>query len=251
MVISEVSVAESRGDDKGAMRICTVIILMVSVLTLSGSGCAPPPNGTLVPPDFEEISRIKKVGLCVKIERRFAVRLQYLSSADQSFLANLILFGVPIAVVLEFTPDKEDTRVLKPKAAQLDGARAIGSALLDVFETGKVFPAIELVASESLTSARERGIDALFIFTVRRWGLRPPLGSEYDKGDKAIAQLELDVNHTLVSSTTGKVLWKRNELYLDSESYSLGDFKQKDGLLGSRMERLLQLACDRTASEVH
>jgi len=56
-------------------------------------------------------------------------------------------------------------------------------------------------------------------FTIRRWGLRPPLGGKYDihsVGDKARATLELDVNLKLVSCTTGKVLWQRDEFYIDA-----------------------------------
>ena len=58
--------------------------------------------------------------------------------------------------------------------------------------------------------------------------LRPPLGSKYYKGDKALAKLELDANLKLVSFPKGKVLWKRDELYIDSESYSLGEFKLQE-----------------------
>jgi len=274
MAISEVSVVGTKGGGKGLMRIYVVTILLVSALILSG--CAPGQTGTHVKPSLDDISRIKKVGLYVKVEKGFAVRLQYISNTDEVFLANLIcyslaarsgarlggasadtaaaigtVFGGAMAVAGEFSPDKRATRAMKPEAAQLDSAESIGYALLDAFQTAKVFPAIELMSSESTTAGREHGTDALFVFTVRRWGLRPPLGSKYDTGDKAMAQLELDVNLKLVSSATGKVLWERDEFYLDSECYSLGDFKSQAGLLAGRMEHALQLVCDRTANELH
>jgi len=276
MVISEVTVVETTGGNKGIVQIFAVIIFMVSVLTLSGSGCAPGPTGTHVEANPEDISRIKKVGLFVKVEKGFAVRLQYVSNAEEVFLANLICYslaarsgarlagasataagrigtaiGAAAAVAGEISPDKQATRALSAEAAKMNSAHAIGSALVDKLQNANVFPTVAIVQSQSRSTAQEGGIDTLFVLTVRRWGLRPPLDSKYGTGDKAMAQLELDMNHKLVSSTTEKILWERDELYLDSKSYSLGDFKHKEGLLGSRMEHLLQLVCDRTANEVH
>jgi len=237
-------------------RIYAFTILLVSALILSG--CAPGPN---IEPDPEDISLIKNVGLYVKVQRKFAVRLGYISTADRYWLEQMLVdnlgrflgslaFG-GVGVLREYSDDRQDTIDLKPEAAPVDSAEAIRRALSHKFQTAKIFPAVELVQSKSLAAAKEQGIDTLFILTVRRWGLRPPLGSKYATGDKAAAQLELDANHRLISSATGKVLWERNELYMDSECYSLGDFKSKKGLLAIRMWYVLQLICDRTSNEIH
>ena len=279
MAISGISVAERGGGKKGIVRIYAVTILLVVAMILSG--CRPGRSGTPFEPSLEDISRIKNVGLHVKVEKGFAVRLQYVTNADDpNLFENLIGLGLIAAVqrsrgisvpreavaggaiggaiggviggvIREFSPDRRATRALKPEAAQMNSADAIGHAMVDKLETAKVFPAIELVQSQSPAAAQESGIDTLFIFTVRRWGLRPPLGSKYDKGDKAEAQLELDVNLKLISSATSKVLWERNEFYPDSKSYSLGDFKSQEGLLAGRMEYVLQMVCDCTANEVY
>ena len=277
MVIPEVDAVEKSGDSKRFMWIQAVAILWVSALTLSG--CATGRTGTHVEPSFEDISRIKKVGLHVKVERGFAVRLQYISNADTIFLSNMINIGlgsyqgvrlagasaetaagigtgigIAGAVIGEFSPDKRATRALKGEAAQINSAVAIGYELVDKLEAANVFPTVELISSDSLDLAREHGSDTLFIFTIRRWGLRPPLGSKYDvhkTGDKAKAQLELDMNLKLISSANGKVLWERNEFYIDNKSYSLGDFKSQEGLLVSRMEHALQLVCNWTYNEIY
>jgi len=243
-------------------RIYAFTILLVSALILSG--CAPGPSGTIIEPDPEDISRIKKVGLCVKVQKGFAVRLGYVSNADRHWLEQMLVdnlgrflgslaYGGPLGWVSEHSSDRNAGEALKPEAAPVDSAEAIGRALLRKFQTDKIFPAVDLVQSQSLAAAKEHGIDTLFILTVRRWGLRPPLASKYATGDKAAAQLELGANHRLISSATGKVLWERNELYTDSECYSLGDFKSKNkkGLLARRMWYVLQLICDRTSNEVH
>ncbi len=242
-------------------RIYAFIILLVSALILSG--CAPGPPGTITEPDPEDISRIKKVGLCVKVQKGFAVRLGYVSSADRFWLEQMLVDNLGrflgslayggVGILREYSPDRNATEYLKPEAAPVDSAEAIGLALSRKFRTAKIFPAVELVQPQSLTAAKEQGFDTLFILTVRRWGLRPPLGSKYATGDKAAAQLELDANLRLISSATRKVLWERNELYRDSECYSLGDFKSKNkkGLLANRMWYVLQLICDRTSNEIH
>jgi hypothetical protein len=259
----------------GSMGIGTAAAILLTA-SLSLSGCATGRTGTHVVPRPEDVSRVKNVGLYVKVERGFAVRLQYVSNADRVFLGDLICLGlgahrgarlagadadtavgvgmgvgVAAAVAGEFSPDKRATRAMKSEAAQLDSARAIGRALLDIFQTTNVFPSIELMPSGSPTTAGEGGKDTILVVTVRRWGLRPPLGSTYDSGDKAAAQLELDVNLTLVSCTTGDVLWERDEFYLDDEFHSLGDFKSQAGLLVSRMEHALRSVCDTTAREVY
>jgi hypothetical protein len=278
MVIPGVSTGKNGGDHKELMRIFKVAILFVWLLILHG--CATGRTGTHVEPNFEDISRIEKVGLHVNVERGFAVRLQYITNVDEAsfedlithglleagqarFLENLagmvgpdIASGIGVAgnVAGEFSPDKQATRSLIMQAAPLNSAEAIGYVLLHKFQTKKIFPEVELMQSQSPTSAQESGIDTFFIFTVRRWGLRPPLGSKYDvhsQRDKALAQLELDVNLKLISSVTGKILWERDEFHIDDKSYSLGDFKSQEGLLARRMERALQLVCDWTANEIY
>jgi hypothetical protein len=277
MVIPVVSVVENGRGSNRIMRICAVTILLVSVLILNG--CATGRTGTYVEPSPEDISRIMKVGLHVKVERGFAVRLQYISNADTIFLSNMINIGmgsyqgarlagasaetaagistgigIAGAVISELSPDKRATRALKTDAAQINSADAIGYVLVDKLEATKVFPMVELIPSDSLDSAREHGKDTLLIITVRRWGLRPPLGSKYNihsTGDKTEAQLELDVNLKLISSANGKILWERNEFHIDNKSYSLGDFKSQEGLLVSRMELALQLVCNRMHNEIY
>jgi len=270
--------AKSEGSNKVAMRIYSVTILLAVVMILNG--CRTGRTGTLVEPNHEEISRIKTVGLCVKVERGFAVRLQYISNADEVevSLQNLIgsgLFvavqksrGVPVEVmaagaiggvvgsvigdaILEPSPDVRNTKTLKPEVAQINTADAIAYTLVDKLQTTKIFPEVEMVKSQSLMLAHEKGIDTFLILTVRKWGLRPPPASKYEKGDKAEAQLELDLNLKLVSSSGDKVLWERNELYLDSKTFSIGDFKTQKGLLAGRMDYALQMVCDLTAKEIY
>lgn len=277
MPISGVSVAESGGSNKGAMRIYAVTILLAVDMILSG--CTRGRSGTHVEPNHEEISRIEKVGLCVKVEKGFGVRLQYVSNADQVFFGNLILgissgtqgslkatggvvgdltalgagIGAAAAVAGEFSPDKRATRALTPEAAKMKSAEAIGYVLLDKLDAAKIFPEIEILPYGKPAAAGAQRKDALFVFTVRRWGLRPPLGSKYDvhnTGDNAPAQLELDINIKLISSATGKVLWERDEFYVDGKSYTLSDFKSQKGLLVGRLKYALHLVCDWMAVEL-
>jgi hypothetical protein len=224
------------------------------------SGCTAGRTGTHIEPSFEEISRIKKVGLCIKVEKGFAVRLQYISNADQIFFGNLMsatlaggFIGAAMAVFGEFSPDKQATREIRPDVAQIESPEAIGRAQMDRIRITKVFPSIVVIQPRSVRSAKQNGIDALFFFTIRRWGLRPPLGSKYDiheTGDKAQATLELDMNLKLASTATGKILWERDEFYVDSQSYSLGAFKSQKKLLVDRLEYALYSVCDWTANEL-
>jgi len=241
-------------------RICAAVGVLGAALLLGG--CTPGSSGTRIEPKLEEISRIQKVGLYVEVQRGFGVRLQYLSSADRGSLEQMLvgslgrflgsfMYGGVLGLLVEYSPDRNATVRLKPQSAPVDSEQAIGRALLNMFRTASVFPAGELVQSGSLALARERGNDALLVFTIWRWGLRLPPGSKYEKGDKALAQLELNVQVKLVSSATQKVLWKRNESYVDSECYSLGDFKSQEGLVVRRMEHALQQVCDWTANEIH
>ncbi len=163
-----------------------------------------------------------------------------------AFLVSL----VALCCTVRADPVVPDPIQAQPQSAPVDSQQAIGSALLNMFRTGNVFPAGELVQSGSLALARERGDDAVLVFRIWRWGLRRPPGTRYEQGDKALAQLELNVQLRLVSSATQKVLWERNESYVDSERYTLGDFRSQEGLVVSRMERALQQACDWTANEI-
>ncbi len=278
MAIAGISTTGSGRGKRRVLLIYAIIILLVVVVILSG--CRTGRTGTLVEPNHEEISRIRKVGLCVEVERGFAVRLQYVSNADELevSLQNLIGSGLVVAVqksrgvpgeamvagaiggvvggvigdmILEPSPDVRNTKALRPEAVQINSADAIAYALADKLQTAKIFPAVEMVQSQFLATVHESGIDTLFIFTVRRWGLRPPPGSKYEKGDKAKAQLELDVNLKLVSSTKDKILWERNDFYLDGKTFSIGDFKSQKGLLISRMDYALQMVCDLTAKEIY
>jgi hypothetical protein len=253
MAISKVVAVENKTSSKVTVHNYTLIIFLTIALVLSG--CHKP-----VEPSFEDISRIKKVGVCVRVERGFAVRLQYISNADQNFFGNLMsaglaggFIGMGLAVFSEFSPDKEFTRELRPDAVQMDNAEAIGYVLVNKFRTAGGFPTVELVQSQSVRKIQESRIDTFLYFTIRRWGLRPPLGSEYDihkTGDKALATLELDINLKLVSSDTKKVLWERDEFYVDSQSYTLNDFKSQKELLVSRLDHALQLVCNWTANEL-
>jgi hypothetical protein len=258
MMFSKVKVTENRGSTINIVRIYTINFLLIVSMILRG--CTPGRSGPIIESDFENISRIKKVGLYVKVEKGFAVRLQYVSNADISFFSSLMsatlaggIIGAGLAVMGEFSPDKQATRKLKPNAAQMESAEAIGQTNMDKLRFTTIFPSVVLVQSPSLNKARENGIDAIFYFTIRRWGLRPPLGSKYDvhyARDKALAQLELNVNLMLVSCATGKVLWKFNELYIDRQSYTLGDFKSQKGLLVDRLKYALQSVSDLTVNEL-
>lgn len=272
MIMASINVIRSGGGDKDIistgskllvksnLRIYAVTILLTAALILNG--CATGRPGTLVEPSPEDISRIRKVGLHVKVQKGFAVRLGYVSNADRHWLDQMLVdnlgrflgsfaHGGPFGWFAEYSVDRNATEYLKPEAAPVDSSEAIGRALSRKFRTAKILPAVEFVQPQSLAAAKEHGFDTLFILTVRRWGLRPPLGSKYVTGDKAAAQLELDANHRLISLATRKVLWERNELYRDSKCYSLGDFKSQKGLLASRMRYVLQLICDRTSNEIH
>lgn len=258
MSISKVGVAESRGCNKGIVRIYTFTFLLIVAMILRG--CTPGPSGPQIEPDFEDISRIKKVGLYVRVEKGFGVRLQYVSNSDITFFSSFMsatlaggIIGAGLAVMGEFSPDKQAKRKLKPNAAQMESTEAIGQAHMDELRFTTIFPTVVLTQSPSLSKAKENGIDTLFYFTIRRWGLRPPLGSKYDihyTRDKALAQLELDVNLMLVSSATGKVLWKYNELYIDRQSYTLSDFKSQKGLLVDRLKHALHSISDLTVNEL-
>jgi hypothetical protein len=252
------------------------VALLLAVLgTLSG--CATGRTGTHVEPSPDDLSRIRKVGASVNVEHGFAVRLQYVSNADRLFIMDLIggvgsglhgslqatggvlgdatVFGTGVgaaAVVAgEFSPDKRATRALNSEAAKMKSADAIGRFLVDRLQAATVFPEVELLPSQPADAAPENDMDARFVVTVRKWGLRPPLGSKYGSGDKRLAQLELDVNLRLMSPGGERVLWERDEFYLDNECYSLGDFKSRAGLLVSRLELALQKVCDRTNNEIH
>lgn len=260
MSISKVSEAERIEYNKKTVWIITTTTLFFLVMILSG--CATGRTGTHVEPSFEDISRIEKVGLCVVVERGFAVRLQYVSNADRSWLEQILVehlgrpvgsfvYGGVIGIISEYSPDRQATVALTPESTKIKSAYAIGNVMVNKLETDKVFPEIELVQSQSFAAAQESGIDTFLTIKIRRWGLRPPLGTNYDTGDKAQTQLELDVNLKLISTATRKIIWERDEFYIDNESYSLGDFKSKAGLLASRMEYALQLVCDRTANEIY
>jgi hypothetical protein len=259
----------------------TRLVSVVSLLLAGAgvlSGCTNQGSGTHVELNPEDSSWIKRVGVSVNVERGFAVRLQYVTNADQLFIGNLISgmgsgvqgslqatggvvsagttaigagVGAGIAAIGEFSYDKRATRAMNSEAAKMKSADAIGGVLVDSLRTARVFPEVELLSSQPSGAAQENCVDTLFVVTVRKWGLRPPLESKYRMGNKAAAQLELDVNLKLVSSGTGKVLWESDEYYMDSKCYTLGDFKSRQGLLVSRMELALQKVCEWTANEIH
>jgi len=245
---------------RSGLGICVAVGMLCAAL-LPG-GCTPGASGTRVEPKLAEISRIQKIGLYVKVQHGFAVRLQYVSNADRGWLEQGLvgslgrflgaaMFGGVFGLLAEYSPDRNATVRLQPQSAPVDSEQAIGSALLNMFRIDNVFPAGELLQSGSPVSAGQRGNDAVLIFAIRRWGLRPPLGSRYEKGDQALAQLELNVHLKLVSSATQEVLWEREEPYVDSDCYRLGDFTSQEGLLARRMEHALQQVCHWTANEIH
>jgi len=89
------------------------------------NGCATGRTGTHVEANLEDTSRIENVGLCVIVEKGFAVRLQYVSNADQNVFGSLLsatwaggFVGAGMAAFGEFSPDKQATRKLRPAAIE-------------------------------------------------------------------------------------------------------------------------------------
>lgn len=204
------------------------IFLSVSVLLPS---CTPT-TGTRIPLNPTNLSKIKSIGVMVKNEENFSVRL----SREEMTAAGAVLFGLLGAGIEAAARHSADTHLeerFKPIVGGYDPEKLMNERLRHYLQLAGSFIAVVADAGDG-AMLRGKGLDGVLEVTLKEWGLRRCPGPSPEK-----VQVGLNVHARMFLLEDSNTVWERDELYLDGDCQPWQDFRSHEGLLRNVLTRAI------------
>lgn len=191
------------------------------------------------------LSKINKIGITVKSENDFSVRL----SRDKMTNVGTALFGlVGLAVEagVRAGTDQELENEFRPKVGNFNPAKHMNEKLLHYLQLAKVFRVVERVNVKDHSELKGKDFDAILNVAIKEWGLRLCVGTD----KKEQLQAGIDIHGKVLLLEGGNTLWERNELYLDGECYSLEEIRSHDGIIENILDRAVDNLSGKIVNEI-
>lgn len=208
------------------------------------SSCTPT-TGTRVSLSQSDLAKIKRIGILVKEEESFSVRLSR-EEATNVGAAVLGLVGAGIEAGIRSSADTKIEEELKPILGNYDPKKLMQEKLYHYIEATRVFSPVTGIDVEDQNLVKGTGLDGLLEVTLKQWGLRLCLGPR--PGEQV--QVGLSVHGKMYELERGNTVWERNELYLDGKCYPLGDFRSRGSLLKDAISRSIDTLSGRIVNYI-
>lgn len=212
---------------------------LIILLFISYASSCTSTTGTKIVHTRDALSRIDNLGIVVKSEEKFSVRL----SRDKMTNTGISLFGL-LGYAVEAGARTESDRKLQselnPQIGDFNLETQMGYALLRYLQSSKLFKTIELVHTEDTAELNRKGIDSLLVVTVNDWGFRQCMDSERSE------QIQVGIDAHAVLKQKSTTIWERNDFYLDGKCYCLEELKAHEGIL----EQILTRSVDNLSANI-
>jgi len=218
---------------------------LAEVFLLSGlvfSSCTPT-TGTRVPLNPTNLSKIKSIGVMVKKEEDFSVRL----SREEMTATGAVFFGLLGAGIEAAARQSADTGVeeqFKTIIAAYDPKKPMIERLHHHLRSSGSFSTMVAEVGEDAVLKRN-GLDGVLEVTIREWGLRRCPGPSPDR-----VQVGLNVHARMFLREEGSTVWERDELYRDGECRPWQDFLSHQGLLKEGLSRTIDNLAGKIVNEI-
>ena len=218
---------------------------LAEVFLLSGlvfSSCTPT-TGIRVPLSLTNLSKVKSIGVIVKKEEDFSVRL----SREEMTATGAVFFGLLGAGIEAAARHSADTRVeeqFKPIIAAYDSKKTMIERLHHYLRSSGSFSTVVADGGEDAMLIPKR-LDGVLEVTLKEWGLRRCPGPSPDR-----VQVGLNVYARMFLLEGGSTVWERNELYLDGECHPWQEFRSHEGLLNEVLLRTIDNFSGKIVNEI-
>ncbi|MFQ5542039.1 MAG: hypothetical protein ACE5E2_04350 [Candidatus Binatia bacterium] len=232
--------APRRSQIRGAVESWAVFLLIGLLL----SSCTAT-TGTRIPLSQPNLTKIKTIGIIVKKEEEFSVRL----SREKMTGTGAILFGLIGAGIEAATRASADEKLeekLKPIVGDYDPTKLMDERLHLYLQSAKVFSTVVSIDVEDRDVLKGKALDAFLEVMLKQWGLRLCLSP----GSGEQVQVGLNVHGRMFLLQDGSTVWERDELYLDGECHAVGDFRSREGLLKDVLARAIDNLSGRIVNNI-
>ena len=221
--------------------ICSWMLFLFIGLVLSSCTTT---TGNRIPLSQANLTKIKRIGILVKTEGDFSVRVSRDSSngmgGSTGGLLGLVGYAIGSSIEEEVRSyvDRKLHEELKPKLGDFDPKKLMEERLHHYMQLTKVFVTKNI--DQNVLEGKK--LDGVLEVTLKDWGFR---SSTCPDSTKEI-QVGLEVQGSMLLLEDQSTVWERNQLYLDGECYSLEHFRNREGLL----EDVLTRAIDNLSSKI-
>jgi hypothetical protein len=216
--------------------------MRLGIVVLIGATLASctPTTGTRISLTPTNLSKIKSIGVVVKKEEDFSVRLsrEEMSNAGAVMLG---LIGAGIEAVARRSSDRGIEEQFKPIIADYDPKKPLIDRLKHHLQSSGSFSSSVVADGGEGAISSLKGLDGILEVTLREWGLRRcpgPAAETVQTGFNVNGKLCLTGDHTIV--------WEREELYLDGDCRPWPAFRSREMLV----QDILPRAIDNLASKL-
>jgi hypothetical protein len=189
--------------------------ISLAIIALSLLASCTPTTGTKIAVNQSEISKIKSIGVLVKKDEDFSVRLSREEMSNTGAAFGLIGVGIEAAVRRSSDKDKEEQ--IKPSLGNFDPQAPLTERLRFHLQEGAI------ATSEVTDGGEKTAADAILEVTVRQWGLRRCPGPAPE-----VVQAGFNVNGKLYRASGHATVWEREELYLNGDCRPWSMFRSEE-----------------------
>jgi len=204
-------------------------------------------TGTHVQLNQTAVSKIHSVGVVVKKEEEFSVRLsrEKMTDAGAAFFG---LVGVGIEAGARASTDSRYRERLKPALGDFDPVAALGERARQTLAACERFAQVQCLPADNPTNDRTEAYDGILEITLLQWGMRPCLGPGGAEREEVQAALNLHSRMILTRDKT--TIWDRDELYLEGTCHSIEQLSSHGTLLRDALMRAVNAAAGRITNEI-
>lgn len=213
------------------------------------SSCTPT-TGTRVRLSPTNLSKIKSIGVMVKKEGDFSVRLSREELSATGIVVGSIfgvvgtLVGAGAEVAGRQSADQRIEEQFKPVVGDYDPRRLMTERLHHYLLSAGPFKDV-VTADKEVGALKGKESDALLEVTLREWGLRRCLGPAGEN-----IQVGLDIQGKMLRLDDGTAVWERDELYLDGACLPWRDFLSRERLLKDTFSKAIDNLSGKIVNEI-
>lgn len=205
-------------------------------------------TGNRIPLRQANLTKIKKIGILVKNQGDFSVKVSRdkskgVGGSAGSFLG-LVGYAVGSSIEDEIRSyvDRRVEEGLKSILSDFDPKKLMEERLHRYMQLTKFF----VTKNVEQNALEEKELDGVLEVTLVDWGFRSSTCPDSTKE----VQVGLEVQARMLLLEDRSTVWERNELYLDGECYSLEDFRYREESLKAVLTRAIDNLSNKIVYEI-
>lgn len=200
-------------------------------------------TGTRVKMDETALKNVETVGVTVRKEQDFSVRLSREKLGGPGPQLGGLL-GLGVESVVRASTDSGHEKRLKPELGTFDPVSAMAEMLISNLESSKRFRTVSVLGGDNKADPKAIPYDGTLEVSIREWGLRLCVGMSDN------LEVALNLHARLFLPKENKVLWERDEVYRDGTCKSMEALEADKTLIPDIVRKAVDAAAGRITSEI-